>query len=105
MKRKKKERGALLKCEERDLDSEQILMLIPVSLNEICSSCRRFPRQVIEENGRWVKCFLLERDGNLCMQNRRQCPFSTHPQDSSSPGNAREAGFSGVVAYRGRESD
>lgn len=33
--------------------------------DETCSSCCSFPRQVIEENDRWVKCFLLERDGNL----------------------------------------
>lgn len=31
MKNKKKEKGALLKCEERDLDSEQILTFRPTS--------------------------------------------------------------------------
>lgn len=38
-------------------------------------------------------------------QSRKQSPFSIHPQDSSFPGNGREAGFSGVVVYGGRESD
>lgn len=68
--------------------------------DETCSSYCSFPRQVVEENDRQVKCCLLERDGNLFVWSRKHSSFSCHPQDSSFPGNGREAGCSGVVALR-----
>lgn len=69
--------------------------------DETCLSYYSFPRQVIEEDYKQVKCFQLERNGNLCMRSRGQSTFSCHPQDSIPLGNGREAGFSGFVAYIG----